>query len=101
MEEGGRLGGYLKRLIAVRSRNERTRLLYVAATRAKRTLFLSAAPHARADGSTSPRAGTLLASLWSALAEEFEPCEPADLKSSAAISAQVLRRLPADWTSAS
>ncbi len=74
MEEGGRLGGYLKRLIAVRSRNEKTRLLYVAATRAKRTLFLSAAPDARADGSTSPRAGTLLASLWSALAGEFEPC---------------------------
>ncbi|CAA2991155.1 ATP-dependent exoDNAse (exonuclease V) beta subunit (contains helicase and exonuclease domains), partial [Olea europaea subsp. europaea] len=66
-DEGGEVTGYLKRLIARRAANEQTRLLYVAATRAKHTLALSAAPKARADGSVIPRYGTLLASLWPAV----------------------------------
>ena len=70
-DAGGAVGVYLKRLMAQRSGNEQTRLLYVAATRAKKTLYLSAAPKARGDGSIVPRGGTLLASLWPALAEDF------------------------------
>lgn len=66
-DEGGEVTGYLKRLIARRAANEQTRLLYVAATRAKHTLQLSAAPKARADGTITPRYGTLLASLWPAV----------------------------------
>jgi len=61
------LSTYLKRLMAKRSLNERTRLLYVAATRARKTLHCSAALKPRADGALVPRAGTLLACLWPAL----------------------------------
>ncbi len=67
-EEGGEVTAYLKRLISRRAANEQTRLLYVAATRAKHTLQLSAAPKPRADGKIQPRYGTLLASLWPAAA---------------------------------
>jgi ATP-dependent helicase/nuclease subunit A len=66
-DEGGEVSAYLKRLISRRAVNEQTRLLYVAATRAKQTLQLSAAPKAKADGTISPRYGTLLASLWPAV----------------------------------
>jgi ATP-dependent exoDNAse (exonuclease V) beta subunit len=67
-DEGGEVTAFLKRLISRRAVNEQTRLLYVAATRAKQTLQLSAAPKARVDGTIVPRYGTLLASLWPAVA---------------------------------
>jgi len=67
-DEGGEVTAYLKRLISRRAANEQTRLLYVAATRAKHTLLLSAAPKPRADGTIAPWYGTLLASLWPAVA---------------------------------
>src|ERR1700730_9091316 len=67
-DEGGEASAYLKRLTSRRAANEQTRLLYVAATRAKQTLELSAAPKARADGTIAPRNGTLLACLWPAVA---------------------------------
>ena len=67
-DEGGEVTAYLKRLISRRAANEQTRLLYVAATRAKHTLMLSAAPKPRADGTIAPWYGTLLASLWPAVA---------------------------------
>jgi ATP-dependent exoDNAse (exonuclease V) beta subunit len=66
-DEGGEVSAYLKRLTARRAANEQTRLLYVAATRAKQTLQFSAAPKAKADGTISPRNGTLLACLWPAV----------------------------------
>ena len=69
---GGSVGVYLKRLMARRGANEQTRLLYVAATRAKQTLYLSAAPKAKADGAIQPKAGTLLACLWPALGASFK-----------------------------
>jgi ATP-dependent exoDNAse (exonuclease V) beta subunit len=71
-DAGGSVGVYLKRLIAKRTANEQVRLLYVAATRSKRTLHLSAAPKVKGDGTIVPRAGTLLASLWPALRTDFE-----------------------------
>ena len=67
-DEGGEVTAYLKRLISRRAANEQIRLLYVAATRAKHTLMLSAAPKPRADGTIAPWYGTLLASLWPAVA---------------------------------
>jgi ATP-dependent exoDNAse (exonuclease V) beta subunit len=67
-DEGGEVTAYLKRLISRRAANEQIRLLYVAATRAKHTLLLSAAPKPRADGTIAPWYGTLLASLWPAVA---------------------------------
>ena len=72
--QGGELGLYIKHLIKVRAAHEQLRLLYVACTRARRTLHLSAAPPRRADGTSAPRAGTLLARLWPGLdAEELPP----------------------------
>jgi len=71
-DAGGSVGVYLKRLMARRGLNEQTRLLYVAATRAKKTLYLSGAPKAKSDGSIQPKAGTLLACLWPALGQTFK-----------------------------
>ena len=70
-DAGGAVGVYLKRLIAKRGANEQTRLLYVAATRAKKSLYLSGAPKAKQDGTVVPRVGTLLASLWPVLGGQF------------------------------
>ena len=53
-DAGGTVGVYLKRLMAKRAANEQTRLLYVAATRAKKTLYLSAAPKAKAGRHRAP-----------------------------------------------
>jgi ATP-dependent exoDNAse (exonuclease V) beta subunit len=95
-DEGGAVTAYLKRLISRRAANEQTRLLYVAATRAKQTLQLSAAPKPRADGKIQPRYGTLLASLWPAVAPmlaaqtdaglantEDDPAQPVDTTAAA------------------
>lgn len=117
-DAGGAVGVYLKRLMAKRAANEQTRLLYVATTRAKKTLYLSAAPKAKQDGTVIPRTGTLLACLWPALGEAFAAGEGLALKQAAATtpSAAVenaapivvsstastvtnpLRRLPANWS---
>jgi ATP-dependent helicase/nuclease subunit A len=70
-DAGGAVGVYLKRLIAKRGANEQTRLLYVAATRAKKSLYLSGAPKEKQDGTVVPRVGTLLASLWPVLGGQF------------------------------
>ncbi len=70
-EEPGEVGAYLKRLMAGRAAHEQVRLLYVAATRAKRSLHLYAAPKPRSDGLIAPRSRTLLARLWPALEADF------------------------------
>jgi ATP-dependent exoDNAse (exonuclease V) beta subunit len=118
-DSGGTVGIYLKRLIAKRAANEQTRLLYVAATRAKKTLYLSAAPKVKQDGTVLPRTGTLLACLWPALGPAFKAGEQhggvkewgalssasapsGDAGSASALTIQPtphpLRRLPANWS---
>ena len=75
------LAGYIRWLRGERQRIERMRLLYVAATRARRELhWLGHAPPA-ADGAPRPRAGSLLALLWPVVAAQFPvpvsaPVEP-------------------------
>jgi ATP-dependent helicase/nuclease subunit A len=71
-EPPGDVTAFLKRLTALRAANEQVRLLYVAATRARRSLHLYAAPTPRVDGLVVPRPRTLLASLWPALADAFQ-----------------------------
>jgi ATP-dependent exoDNAse (exonuclease V) beta subunit len=97
--EGGALNRYLRRITAERLANERARLLYVAATRARESLHLSAAPKPRADGSITPYGGTLMACLWPAVADAFlaTPVLAPD-EATAGASVQNLRRLPADWS---
>jgi len=66
------LNVFLKDLIRQRDAHERCRLMYVAATRARRTLWLSAAPAQAADGSIKTDRRSMLAILWPALAQRFE-----------------------------
>jgi ATP-dependent exoDNAse (exonuclease V) beta subunit len=96
-QEGGALGRYIKQLMKTRAGHEQLRLLYVACTRARETLHLSAALPHRADGTASPRAGTLLARLWPAL-------DPIEMIGAAAAAEDIvpppalpLQRLPATW----
>src|SRR5690606_2691447 len=84
---------------------ERGRLLYVAATRAKKHLHLLGNVAARErDGElklNDPRKGSMLHMLWPALVDDFESAAPeAQWQTSAQPTAprQLLRRLPMDWT---
>ena len=107
-QDPGEVTAFLKRLMAVRAGNEQVRLLYVAATRAKRSLHLYAAPKPRADGLPVPRQRTLLASLWPALEDAFQTPEKeaatavaGDVQLELFAGSQtrrVLRRLRSDWT---
>ena len=63
---------FLKDLIRERDAHERCRLMYVAATRARATLWLSAAPATAADGGIKPDRRSMLTILWPALAQRFE-----------------------------
>ncbi len=83
------LGRYVSRLQDQRERNEATRLLYVAATRAREQLHLFGQLDA------APRAGTLLERLWPALQADF-PQHPPVLPDTAAPQspASLRRRVP-------
>ena len=94
--KGRALNNYLKDLDSARKANEQTRLLYVAMTRARRSLHLSAAPKAREDGTVIPRAGTLLFALWPALGPEFVQINP-DEAVVPDTKVHKLRRLRAGW----
>lgn len=99
-EEEGDLDGYLKDLIRQRDSNERRRLMYVAATRARRTLWLSGAPGAAADGIVKPDKRSPLALLWPALGERFEIVAGAAPGSAPPIVAGPLLRLRPSWSPA-
>ena len=71
-DEEGDLNGYLKDLIRRHDAHERARVLYVAATRARRTLWLSGAPAPGSDGTVRPDRRSALHALWPALALRFE-----------------------------
>jgi ATP-dependent helicase/nuclease subunit A len=99
-EDLDRVSALIAQLAAERTVHERLRLLYVAATRARRTLELSGAPARGADGRCTPQKGTLLASLWPALADEFmevTAAPPAAAGEGAGAPATPLRRLRAGW----
>jgi ATP-dependent helicase/nuclease subunit A len=74
-EDLDRVSALIAGLSGKRTEHERLRLLYVGATRARQTLELSGAPRRRRDGSCTPEHGTLLASLWPALAGEFREAD--------------------------
>jgi ATP-dependent helicase/nuclease subunit A len=95
--QGGRLGLYIKHLIKVRAAHEQLRLLYVACTRARQTLHLSAAPPRRADGTAAPRAGTLLARLWPALDTDELPPHMQGSEETLQYPVLRLQRLRAAW----
>src|SRR5204863_465041 len=98
-EGGGELNAFLAGLLTTRARHERTRLMYVAATRARHTLHLSAAPKIRTAGRLDPDPRSLLACLWPALAERFQVQAAPAAGAQAARRAQplALRRLSDAW----
>jgi ATP-dependent exoDNAse (exonuclease V) beta subunit len=103
---------YIRRLDKEKESHEDARLLYVAATRAKRHLHLlgdvSVKAGARGAEPQPPRKGSLLAKLWPAVESDFVQAAssfPLLNEEGSARSAgggevinQDLRRLPADWT---
>jgi ATP-dependent helicase/nuclease subunit A len=95
--EEGDLNRFVKQLIRERDVHERGRLLYVAVTRARRTLWLSGAPAAAADGSVSPARRSPLAILWPALAARFLTRTDAPTPGATAARAGALLRLLAAW----
>ncbi len=95
MEESD-LNVFIKDLIRQRDAHERCRLMYVAATRARRTLWLSAAPAPSVDGTVKPDRRSMLAILWPALAQRFETFDRQSPVSTPAAGVP-LTRLTADW----
>lgn len=98
----GRISAYIKKTRRTRLELERVRQLYVAATRARRSLhLLGSLPVDPVSGQPRPpAAGSLLASLWPAVAEEFLalPVTGAERVAPAAqAEAPELRRLPNLW----
>ena len=91
---------YLDALEKRKAAHEDARLLYVAATRAKSRLHLLGQIDAGAD-KPAPRAGSLLARLWPAVAGAFAGVTaPTEGESPplAAVTPQIIQRLPRDWT---
>jgi ATP-dependent helicase/nuclease subunit A len=103
-DEDEPIGRYLARVERERERLEAGRLLYVAATRAKRRLHLLGSASFRADkGAASlaePPADSLLARLWPAVSAAFAGATPPAQEpgeASAPTIEQSLRRLPLRW----
>ncbi|HEY2274682.1 MAG TPA: UvrD-helicase domain-containing protein [Steroidobacteraceae bacterium] len=96
-EEEGDLNGYLKDLIRQHDAHERARVLYVAATRARRTLWLSGAPAVGVDGALRPDRRSALHTLWSALAPRFETVEGAGAAAANLTRTGPLLRLLPSW----
>ncbi|HEY6455698.1 MAG TPA: UvrD-helicase domain-containing protein [Steroidobacteraceae bacterium] len=99
------LGQYVTRLQNLRERNETTRLLYVAATRARLQLHLFGQLEDASEEkpAPTPRAGTLLHRLWPALREAFPQRAPMPTDAGpsqpppAPASVLSLERLASDW----
>lgn len=97
---------WIERLEKERARRERVRLLYVAATRARRELhLLGAAGVEQIEGRlqiTPPRPGTMLAMLWPELQPFFEAaaatCAAPQPAAPEAPRPELLRRLPIEWS---
>lgn len=101
----GRRGGkdapfyaYIRGLNQTRRSNENTRLLYVAATRAKKRLHLLGHAKLRADGNFRPDKNSLLACMWKVAAPLFDGLEPHAQAVEEEIKPLPLRRLPDSFT---
>ncbi len=99
-ESGGEkdpIYGYLASIERRKSEQETTRLLYVAATRARRNLHLLAALETKTDGTIArPKSSSFLKLLWPALGEQF--AHPASgERGERAESRQIIRRFRSGW----
>jgi ATP-dependent exoDNAse (exonuclease V) beta subunit len=107
VERQNRSGDLIRYISSVEKRrqaHEDGRLLYVAATRAIKSLHLLAGMQTSADDGLNARPGTLMAALWPAIQDEplFEICEMPDGGNRAEDGEppvpQLYRRLNTDWT---
>lgn len=86
---------YIKRLQRTQASHELIRLLYVAATRAKRRLHLFAIMDISADTSKTPPPHSFLALLWPSFQRQAETTPPPTMpESTTHASTRQLRRLP-------
>jgi ATP-dependent exoDNAse (exonuclease V) beta subunit len=95
---------YIRHLIQSKSRHEDGRLLYVAATRAKKRLHLLGHTTHDEKGLRPPGSGSLLSALWPAVQEDFEQAaeklleyENSRQDSNPVPPDQILHRLNSDW----
>jgi ATP-dependent helicase/nuclease subunit A len=103
-DEQDEISKHVREAEAARDFEESKRLLYVAATRAKRQLHLIGHNVLKKDQTLSqPRKGALLRHLWPIVQPEFEAARLALLSKPSSQSAfnfassRLVRRLPADW----
>jgi ATP-dependent exoDNAse (exonuclease V) beta subunit len=88
---------YLAGIERRKSDQETARLLYVAATRARRSLHLLGSVTAKDDGTfAQPESRSFLKLLWPAVAEQFAHPD-AGVQEEPAHRAKTIRRLPASW----
>jgi ATP-dependent helicase/nuclease subunit A len=99
-ESGGEkdpIYGYLAGIERRKSDQETARLLYVAVTRARRSLHLLGTVTARDDGTfAQPESRSFLKLLWPAVAEQFANPD-AGVQEEPADRTKTIRRLPASW----
>ena len=91
---------YIKELEKRKGRYEEGRLLYVAATRAKRKLHLLGHAVFNSKDEIGPASTSLLASLWPALSGHWEALEPPEEEDAGPEESRAqppLRRLPSGW----
>jgi len=88
---------YLASIERRRAEQEVARLLYVAATRARRNLHLLGSIGEKNDGTwAEPKSNSFLKLLWTAIGEQFaNPVRPGNAREVAII--RTIRRLPAQW----
>ncbi|HKE95683.1 MAG TPA: UvrD-helicase domain-containing protein [Povalibacter sp.] len=102
--EGDPIYRWIELLERQRIRRERARLLYVAATRAKRELhLLGTVKTGERGGETAirePHPSSMLRMLWNAVVDDFEAAAPAaPAQASLPLGpGQKLRRLPLEWS---
>ncbi len=95
--EKDQLYEYLTSIERRKSDQETPRLLYVAATRARRSLHLLGSVKVKDDGSIGePKSDTFLKLLWQAVGEQF--LSPARRENAREVQrVRTIRRLPAQW----
>ena len=104
-EEDDSVYSYLKQEDTFKTRLENTRVLYVAATRAIRKLYLTAGlKPTKKDGWEAPGKGTLLSPIWDSVKEGIEQgeysvnCGPDSDTEKSITSLHHLRRLPGSYS---
>jgi len=94
------ISGYLRELNKDKNQLETSRLLYVAATRAKRRLHLLGHINFNAKGMPAkPVAASLLAKLWPVVEADFGhlTAPTSEVAEESSVNLAQLQRLPADW----